>query len=203
VATFNSSLRALVDWRPYDATSIDQLKAISVSGGTSLFVSVADFANRMRQTPHRKRAMLVITDGADDVVQMQRAQRFGGDAGSGAPAAIIDYADRAANALRTGEVLVYGLGLAWTPAVGQNSDFHLPSLQRLVEPTGGAVAVTKTMTDVRLAARRLADELRQQYTLGFYPSKAPDGKYRRVSVRVKNQNYRIRTRAGYLATRRK
>jgi hypothetical protein len=83
--------------------------------------------------------MLVITDGADDVVQMQRAQRLGGDSGSSAPTAIIDYTDRAVTALRT----------------------------------------------------------------GFYPSKAPDGKYRRVRVHVKNQDYRIRTRAGYLATRRK
>ena len=201
VATFNATLRSLIGWRPYDITLIPQLKGISVGGGTALFKSVADFAKRMSETPHRKRAMLVITDGADDVVQVQRAQRRGGDAGPDGPPTIIDYTDRAVNALRTGEVLVYGLGLSSEPANGANSQFHLPSLQKLAEPTGGVVAVARTMSDVRLAAGRLADELRQQYTLGFYPTKAPDGKYRRLSVRAKNQDYRVRSRAGYLATR--
>lgn len=201
IATFNSSLRLRIDWRPYDTMLIAQLKRISVGGGTALFKSVGDFAKRMNETPHRKRAMLVITDGADDVVQLQRAQRRSGDAGAEGPSSIVDYTVRAVNALRTGEVLVYGLGLAWAAVDGVNSDFHLPSLQKLAEPTGGAVTVTKTMSDVRLAASRLADELRHQYTLGFYPSKAPDGKYRRLSVRAKNEEYRVRTRAGYLARR--
>lgn len=201
VATFNSALHTLIGWRPYDATLITELKTIPAGGGTALFRSVADFARRMSDTPHRKRAMLVITDGADDVVQLQRSQRRGGDAGPGGPPAIIDYSDRARDMLRKGEVLVYGLGLAWAQSAGDNSAFHLPSLQKLAEPTGGAVAVATTMADVQRAAARLADELRQQYTLGFYPSKKPDGKYRRITVRAKEPSYRVRTRAGYLASK--
>lgn len=200
VAAFNTRLFSLIGWRPYDDSVIPELKQIPVAGGTALFLSVADFARRMADTPHRKRAMLIITDGADDVVQMQRAQRHSSDFGAGGPPAIVDYSDRARDALRTGEVLVYGLGLNW-PGAGENSGVDRPSLEKLAMPTGGAVAIASTLRDVELSAQRLADELRQQYTLGFYPLKPPDGKYRRITVRAKNASYRVRTRAGYLASK--
>lgn len=199
VAVFNSYLDSLIGWRPYDERVIANLKEIRVRGNTELFRSVADFARRMGETPHRKRAMLVITDGADDVVQAQRRQR-GGRGGDGTPM-IVDHTDRAVNTLRSGEVLVYGLGLDWPVVTGGPSELHVPSLRTLAEPTGGAVAVARTLPDAEGAAKRLADELRQQYTLGFYPQKAPDGKYRRVTVRTKHPAYRVRTRAGYLATK--
>lgn len=201
VAVFNSYLDSVIGWRPYDDSVLPTLQKITPQRNTELFRSVADFAKRMGETPHRKRAMLVITDGADDVVQMQRRQSRGSNIGAGGPSDIIDYTDRALNALRTGEVLVYGLGLDWPSRTNGASELHVPSLRALAEPTGGAVATVRTVADAESAVRRLADELRQQYTLGFYPQKAPDGKYRRLKVTTKDPTYRVRTRAGYLATR--
>ena len=52
-----------------------------------------------------------------------------------------------------------------------------PSLQRLAEPTGGSVIVASTIREVEAAAQRVAEELRQQYTLGFYPQNAGDKTY--------------------------
>jgi hypothetical protein len=51
---------------------------------------------------------------------------------------------------------------------------------------------------VEAAAQRVAEELRQQYTLGFYPQSAGDKTYRRVRVMTRHPDYRVRTRAGYL-----
>lgn len=201
-AAFSTRLSVLSDWKPFDAATAARIAKLSTGGSTALFKSVSDFAKRMARTPHRKRALLVITDGADDVVQMQRQQqRRGGDFGSiGAPS-IIDYLPKAIDELRKGEVLVYGLGLDWAPGNNSLSELHLPSLQSLAEPTGGAVAVVNTVSAAEGAASRLTRELRAQYTLGFYPQKAPDGKYRRIIVKAKNPAYRVRTRAGYLAAR--
>jgi Ca-activated chloride channel family protein len=199
VAVFNSYVDSLIGWRPYDDSVIPTLEKIRVRANTELFRSVADFAKRMGETPHRRRAMLVITDGADDVVQAQRRSRAG-LGGDGAPM-LVDYTDRAVKALQTGEVLVYGLGLDWGSGASDASALHVPSLKTLADPTGGAVAVVRTLADVEGAAGALANELRQQYTLGFYPQKAPDGKYRRIVVKTKNPDYRVRTRAGYLAAR--
>jgi hypothetical protein len=52
---------------------------------------------------------------------------------------------------------------------------------------------------VEAAAQRVAEELRQQYTLGFYPQNAGDKTYRRLRVMTRHPDYRVRTRAGYLA----
>lgn len=202
VFTFSTRLNQLIGWRPYDASVIRELKQISVGGGTELFKSVADMVPKFRDTSFRKRAMLVITDGADNVVQMGRSSRRGlsamaGDAGM--PGGIIDHTDKAVNALRSGEVLVYGLGIGWAQSGGGNSELHVPSLEKLANPTGGGVAVARTLSELQLLAQRLTDELRQQYTLGFTPLKASDGKYRRLKVVAKNPAHTVRTRAGYLA----
>ena len=48
-------------------------------------------------------------------------------------------------------------------------------------------------------ASSFVDDLRLQYTIGYTPAKALDGKYRRVKVEVKKRGFKIRHRGGYLA----
>lgn len=202
VFAFNTRLIPLIGWRPYDPSVIKKLKEIRVGGGTELFKSVADMVPRFRDTSYRKRAMLIITDGADNVVQYGRANRRGGSrvgGDPGMPGDIVDYTGKAVDALRSGEVLAYGLGIGWAQAGAGNSDLHVPSLEKLANPTGGSVAVARTVVDLENLAKRLTDELRQQYTVGFTPLKRPDGKYRHIKVVAKNPAHTVRTRAGYLA----
>jgi Ca-activated chloride channel family protein len=197
VFTFNTRLNQLIGWRPYDPSVVMELKEVKLGGGTELFKSVAEMVPKFRDTWFRKRAMLVITDGSDNAVQMGRPDHRIGPSTVGADSGMpgenmVDHAGKAVNALRTGEVLVYALGIGW-------AQVHVPSLEKLAIPTGGGVAVAKSMADLQILAKNLTDELRQQYTVGFSPLKAPDGKYRRVKVVAKNPAYTVRTRAGYLA----
>jgi Ca-activated chloride channel family protein len=191
ISTFDFFRRTLIGWRPYNPAIIESLKAMPTGGTTELFKAVADMVPFMQDTPHRKRAMLVITDGIDNSVVAAMRQR--GDA-----AALTEPAIKAQEALRSGEVLLYALGIQVASSAGS---VHLLSLQRLAEPTGGAAVVASSLREVETEAQRLADELRQQYTLGFYPKKAADGTYRRITVTTRNTSYRVRTRAGYLASR--
>ena len=47
----------------------------------------------------------------------------------------------------------------------------------------------------------IADELANQYLVGYVPKNAVrDGSYRRVDVRIERAGIRARTRAGYVAT---
>lgn len=202
VFAFNTRLIPLVGWRPYDPSVVKELKDIRVGGGTELFKSVADMVPKFRDTSYRKRAMLIVTDGADNIVQMNRSGRrgmsaVGGDAGM--PGDMVDHTDKAINALRSGEVLAFGLGIGWPQSGGGTSGLHVPSLEKLASPTGGGVAVARTIGDLDILAKRLTDELRQQYTVGFTPLKAPDGKFRRIKVVAKDTALTVRTRAGYLA----
>jgi Ca-activated chloride channel homolog len=46
----------------------------------------------------------------------------------------------------------------------------------------------------------ISEELRSQYTLGYYPSNnAKDGKFRKIKVEAANRDLKVLTRKGYYA----
>ena len=197
ISTFDSIRRTMISWRPYNPGVVNSLRAMPTSGSTELFRAVADMVPYMKETPHRKRAMLLMTDGIDNSIIS--ASRDGSGDPFEAPGPLESSAKTAA-ALRAGEVLLYALGVN---VAGRSGAVHVPSLQRLAEPTGGSVIIASTVREVEAAAQRIAEELRQQYTLGFYPQNAGDRSYHRLRVTTRHPDYRVRTRAGYLTVKSK
>src|SRR5262245_22153372 len=200
ISTFDFYRRPLIGWRPFNAAVIGSLQAMPTGGSTELFKAVAEMVPFMQETPHRKRAMLVITDGIDNSVAaaLMRQQVRPGPGGSLPDIGLTEPGSKAQDALRSGEVLLYALGIN---VASRSGAVHLPSLQRLAEPTGGQAIVASSLREVETEAQRIAEELRQQYTLGFYPKKAADGTYRHITVRTRNVSLRVRTREGYLASK--
>ena len=200
ISTFDSQRRTMIGWRPYNAAIVNSLRAMPTSGSTELFRSVADMVPYMKETPHRKRAMLLMTDGVDNsIVAASRP----GEPYSGNPFEAPgprEMSAKAEEALRSGEVLLYALGIN---AASRSGAVHVPSLERLAAPTGGSVIIASNVREVETAAQRIAEELRQQYTLGFYPQNAGDVPYHHLRVTTRHPDYRVRTRAGYLTTRSK
>jgi Ca-activated chloride channel family protein len=192
ISTFDSTRRTMITWRPYSPSIVNSLRAMPTSGSTELFRAVTEMVPYMKDTPHRKRAMLLMTDGIDNSIIS--ASRYGLGDPFDSPGAR-EASGRAQAALRDGEVLLYALGIN---VAGRPGGVHAPSLQRLAEPTGGSVIIASTIREVEAAAQRVAEELRQQYTLGFSPQDAGDGTYRRLRVMTRHPDYRVRTRDGYL-----
>jgi hypothetical protein len=54
--------------------------------------------------------------------------------------------------------------------------------------------------DLVKATARIADELNNQYVLGYYSPRPLDGTYRSIRVRATNPEHRVRARRGYIAT---
>jgi Ca-activated chloride channel family protein len=192
ISTFDSTRRTMITWRPYSAGVVNSLRAMPTSGSTELFKAVREMVPYMKDTPHRKRAMLLMTDGIDNSIIA--ASRDGLRDPFEAPGPRESSA-RAEAALREGEVLLYALGVN---VAGRAGAVHVPSLQRLTAPTGGSVIIASTIREVEAGAQRVAEELRQQYTLGFYPQNAGDNAYHRLRVTTRHPDHRVRTRAGYL-----
>jgi hypothetical protein len=71
-------------------------------------------------------------------------------------------------------------------------------LGQLAQLSGGMVERADELVDLRSTFRRLADELRQQYLLGYYPTKKerPD-QDRRVDVTVNRPGVKVRARPIY------
>jgi VWFA-related protein len=73
---------------------------------------------------------------------------------------------------------------------------------RLAEETGGRMIVVNSEKRLQEAFDQISEELRSQYTLGYYPSNTTkDGKFRKIRVDVDNHDYKVLTRKGYYAPR--
>jgi Ca-activated chloride channel homolog len=73
-------------------------------------------------------------------------------------------------------------------------------MRELVDHSGARLYKADLLGDVKQAFQLIADELRHQYTISYYPSNDKrDGSYRRIRVIVDRSNVAVRARKGYRA----
>ena len=75
-----------------------------------------------------------------------------------------------------------------------------PGLPKIAEETGGGYFELTRVDDLRATFARVADELHQQYALGFEPQKL-DGKVHKLEVKLKTKGMKARARQNYLAAK--
>ena len=74
-------------------------------------------------------------------------------------------------------------------------------LRTLGERTGGRVYPVKSLSDLAGVYKQIGDELRSQYSIGYYPSnRARDGRWRSIKVETRARGATVRARSGYWAT---
>ena len=72
-------------------------------------------------------------------------------------------------------------------------------LAEIADKSGGKLHRADTLSSLPLAFKQIADELRTQYSLGYYPAKPErDGKYRKIKVTAR-KGTAVRARPGYRA----
>ncbi|RPI51259.1 MAG: VWA domain-containing protein, partial [Acidobacteria bacterium] len=71
------------------------------------------------------------------------------------------------------------------------------SLEMMADITDGRATLQPFYIEENL--RRIVDDLSSYYLLGYYSNAKPDGRYHRITVRVKRPGVAVRARAGYLA----
>jgi VWFA-related protein len=69
--------------------------------------------------------------------------------------------------------------------------------ETLAKETGG-FTITNT-NDLAAGMRRIAAETRSYYLVGYDPTKEPDGRFRKIRVKVSRKGVRVRARRGYYA----
>jgi VWFA-related protein len=73
-------------------------------------------------------------------------------------------------------------------------------LQTISLRTGGRVFAAETFDGTQSAFRAIADELRNQYMIGYYPAgDRRDDKYHKIKVEVSRKGVQVRARQGYRA----
>jgi len=73
-------------------------------------------------------------------------------------------------------------------------------LRELGEHTGGRVYPVRTLNDLSGVYKQVADDLRSQYSIGYYPmNNAQDGAWRSIRVEVRGPGAKVHARSGYQA----
>ncbi len=159
------------------------------SGATALYDAIHAGVERAMAGRHRKKVVIVISDGNDTA-----SDRGQGDAIA---------------AVKQSEVLLYALGIGHGVrgsvghgALGRADEVDGAMLRSIAEPSGGRAWVLEGahrggVDLVDQAIKDIGLELRQQYTLGYYPpQRAADRSYRQLRVEVRGGQHRVRTRSG-------
>jgi Ca-activated chloride channel family protein len=73
-------------------------------------------------------------------------------------------------------------------------------LKQIADRSGGQVYRADNVAALPQAFAAIADELRTQYLLGYYPiNRDHDGAYRKIQVKTSRKDIAIRARPGYRA----
>ncbi|MGB2670691.1 MAG: VWA domain-containing protein [Candidatus Acidiferrum sp.] len=86
--------------------------------------------------------------------------------------------------------------LVYDPHNGANSGVA----KKITDETGGRMIVVNNEKHLQEAFDQISEELRSQYTLGYYPTNnARDGNFRKIKVEVSNHDDKVLARKGYYA----
>jgi Ca-activated chloride channel homolog len=183
------------------------LRHVNATGGTALYDALHEGITKIQSGRHSKRAILLITDGQDTASSV----KF----------------DEVVQSIRQSDVLIYPIGISgltyakgpdiFTPGPitallpssparsvqNKRDEVDLNVLHAIADNSGGrAFLIAETLLNrggqIEKVLDAIADELRGQYTLGFYPSRPDDGHYHSLRVRTRSGNA-VRARRGYMA----
>jgi Ca-activated chloride channel family protein len=167
----------------------DALSRIDTRGSTALYDAVIGSLDHLKKGHKDKRVLLVITDGDDDASR----KTF----------------EDAIKAAQRSNAAIYAIGV-FSDDDRKNAKRMVRHsrkvLTELAKATGGEAYFPESLDQVTPVCEQVAREIRNQYTLGYYPTNtARDGSFRTVRVDVIPPHGRgkllVRTRTGYYAPR--
>ena len=202
------------------------ISRLNPHGGTAMYDAVAEAVPLVQQGQHRKKALVVISDGNDtsSTTRLRDVQQQ----------------------IRESEALVYAVGIDCSttsfsprrrsgifeqrrppipipfpfPTPGGRGGWPRPAppnqpggglspcsdpvnvaaLRDLTDDSGGRTELIREPRDLEPATANIADELSKQYYLGYPAPGKKDGRWHAIRVEVKNHSYRVRARRGYVAS---
>jgi Ca-activated chloride channel family protein len=77
---------------------------------------------------------------------------------------------------------------------------NVAALREITDDSGGRTEIVRDPRDLDPATASIADELSQQYYLGYPSPGYRDGRWHTIKVELRNPGYTVRARRGYTAT---
>jgi VWFA-related protein len=143
--------------------------------GTALYDAIFLACSEKLDTEAGRKAIVIVTDAQDEGSKVR-----------------IEEAIEAAQRTNT----VIHIILVADPHYGANTG----AAKKLSEETGGRTLSANSEKKLMQAFDEISEELRTQYTLGYYPTNAErDGKFRKIKVDTANHDQKVLARKGYYA----
>jgi Ca-activated chloride channel family protein len=223
VYAFNNEPELLQEWTTDRKRLSRAIGRLTPHGGTAMYDAVAEAVQVAQTGEHRKKAVVVISDGNDTSshIGIKELKQI----------------------IRESEVLVYAIGIDGDspatlstgggpvprmprfpfpfPVPGRRGPFPMPpigggtrggavfggdqrvnvqALRELTDDTGGRTEIIRRARDLDPATASVADELSKQYYLGYPAAGNRDGRWHNIKVEVKDAALRVRARRGYIAS---
>jgi Ca-activated chloride channel family protein len=159
----------------------DALERIEARGGTALYDAVVASSDHLKKSNLlEKKVLLVVTDGEDNASRESLEQAIRRLQEENGPT-------------------VYTIGLLSE----ERSKRAKRALRQMAEETGGMAFFPQGLSEVDSITQQIAHDIRNQYTIGYKPTKPQsEGGFRSVKVDANAKGYKrlqVRTRSGYFA----
>jgi Ca-activated chloride channel homolog len=228
VYRFSETPELVQEWTTDRGALRRQLGMLRPKGGTALYDTVAEAVPVAQSGQHRKKALVLISDGNDtnSTSTVEEVRQH----------------------IRMTEVLVYAVGIdgeqepgvAWrqpqrplppirlpfpfpggggrrgpwqtppriplplpSPRVGgpaSNERVNVAALREMTDDSGGRTEVIRSARDLDPATAAIADELSRQYLIVYPAAARKDGRWHTIRVELRNRSYNVRSRRGYTAS---
>lgn len=156
-----------------------RLDRVRPYGATAIYDALMMALPMFTARAHDRAAVVLISDGSDTASDVTREDvRW---------------------QIRLSDAFVYAVGIDAPERRPINDRVNARLLRDITAESGGYAEVISDSPDLAPATERIAEELNHQYTLAYAPTRPPDGRYRRIQVRVRGGEHQVRARRGYVA----
>src|SRR5208283_1362431 len=161
----------------------EALERIDSRGSTALRDAIIGSLDHLKKASKDKRVLLVVTDGEDNASH--------------------NSLEKTLREIQKTDTVIYTIGLLGEEK-RKDKNSAMKALKQIAEASGGLAFFPESVDDVHTICEQVAHDIRNQYTLTYYPSNTKkDGTFRAVSVQVIPPRGRgklvARTRNGYYA----
>jgi VWFA-related protein len=175
---FDSEVRVMRYPQRDFARLVERIRLRKPDGKTALYDALGVYLDGADDGRSGRTILVMYTDGADSQSRLRLSELM--------------------DLVKASQVTIYAVGLI--EHTGSMRSELTMRLQQIVEATGGQAFFPSALKDLDGAYDKVLAEIRGQYQLGYISSNAAmDGTWRKVDVKSRRADLKLRTRKGYFA----
>jgi VWFA-related protein len=219
VAAFGNPTQTILDWTPRSTGTLNvQMQMPSPLCDQTNFYGAVTWAVKKAREMNGRKGVVVFTDGVHSGIPSKRVRIDGINLNR-----FVDPAQDVAfmsmlRAVERSDTVFYFIavntdiapgnsdaadlfpGTQYTPLALYNMQQVRSRMEQIVKVSGGRIVFSRRTSDTGMLFEQIVQQLGTSYSLGFTPSPATDGSYRRIVVRVRGDGMKVRqSKDGYFA----